>query len=168
MRQRPKGPSETACPRRFTSTSTIDTRTPWSSLSRRSKTSPVSRYRTWRTWATPGGRHRIRILRAPASQTRGYRPTGPLGPIWGLGPSPSSAHDWAERREALSIPQSCSTTLSKERLILNGSSPLYSMKPSFLNFFRKKFTRERVVPAISASVSCEILATTRAGRSCFP
>jgi len=31
------------------------------------------------------------------------------------------------------------------------------MKPSFLNLFRKKFTRERVVPTISASVSCEIL-----------
>ena len=35
--------------------------------------------------------------------------------------------------------------------------PLYSMKPSFLNLFMKKFTRERVVPIISASVSCEIL-----------
>ena len=33
--------------------------------------------------------------------------------------------------------------------------PLYSMKPSFLNLFMKKFTRERVVPIISASVSCE-------------
>ena len=33
------------------------------------------------------------------------------------------------------------------------------MKPSFLNLFRKKFTRERVVPTISASVSCEIFGT---------
>jgi hypothetical protein len=35
-----------------------------------------------------------------------------------------------ERRDAVSIPQSCSTTLSKELLILSGSSPLYSMKPA--------------------------------------
>ena len=31
------------------------------------------------------------------------------------------------------------------------------MKPSFLNLFMKKFTRERVVPTISASISCDIL-----------
>jgi hypothetical protein len=30
---------------------------------------------------------------------------------------------------------------------------LYSMNPSFLNLFMKKFTRERVAPIISASVS---------------
>jgi hypothetical protein len=66
------------------------------------------------------------------------------------------------------MPQSWRTTLSKERLILSASSPLYSMKPSFLNWFRKKFTRARVVPIISASVSCETFGTTRAGRSCFP
>src|ERR1035437_5498451 len=64
--------------------------------------------------------------------------------------------------------QSCRTTLNSELLILRGMSPLYSMKPSFLNLFRKKFTRERVVPTISARVSCEILGTTRAGLSCFP
>ena len=29
------------------------------------------------------------------------------------------------------------------------------MKPSFRNLFRKKFTRDRVVPIISASASCE-------------
>jgi hypothetical protein len=29
----------------------------------------------------------------------------------------------------------------------------YSMNPSFLNLFMKKFTRERVVPIIFASVS---------------
>ena len=46
--------------------------------------------------------------------------------------------------------------------------PPRSMKPSFLNLFRKKFTRERVVPIISASVSCEIFGTTRTGLSCFP
>src|SRR5438067_10712061 len=42
------------------------------------------------------------------------------------------------------------------------------MKPSFLNLFRKKFTRERVVPIISASVSCEIFGATRSGLSCLP
>ena len=30
---------------------------------------------------------------------------------------------------------------------------VYSMNPSFLNLFRKKLTRDRVVPTISASVS---------------
>jgi hypothetical protein len=65
-------------------------------------------------------------------------------------------------------PQSCKTTLKSELLILRGSSPLYSMKPSFLNLFRKKFTRERVVPTIFASVSCETFGTTRTGLSCFP
>ncbi len=33
------------------------------------------------------------------------------------------------------------------------SPPLYSMKPSSLNLFMKKLTRERVVPTISASTS---------------
>jgi hypothetical protein len=36
--------------------------------------------------------------------------------------------------------------------------PLYSMKPKSLNRFRKKLTRERVVPIISASVSWLIFA----------
>ena len=66
------------------------------------------------------------------------------------------------------IPQSCRTTLSSEPLILRGMSPLYSMKPSRLNLFRKKFTRDRVVPTISASVSCDTFGTARAGLSCFP
>jgi len=47
--------------------------------------------------------------------------------------------------------QSRSTALRRELLIFN--PPLYSMKPSFLNLFMKKFTRERVVPTISANVS---------------
>jgi len=42
--------------------------------------------------------------------------------------------------------QSCRTTLSRELLIRIGRSPSYSMKPSFLNLFRKKFTRERGSP----------------------
>ena len=37
---------------------------------------------------------------------------------------------------------------------------LYLMNPSFLNLFMNKLTRERVVPTISARVSCDILATT--------
>jgi hypothetical protein len=48
-------------------------------------------------------------------------------------------------------PYSCKTTVSKDLLTL--ILPLYSMKPSFLNLFMKKFTRERVVPIIFASVS---------------
>ena len=40
------------------------------------------------------------------------------------------------------------------------------MNPSFLNLFRKKFTLERVVPTVSASMSCEIFGTTRGGVSC--
>lgn len=55
-----------------------------------------------------------------------------------------------EGRERLTC-QSCSTTLKSELLILR--VPLYSMNPSFLNLFMKKFTRERVVPIISASTS---------------
>ncbi|OFW16589.1 MAG: hypothetical protein A3F70_08580 [Acidobacteria bacterium RIFCSPLOWO2_12_FULL_67_14] len=35
--------------------------------------------------------------------------------------------------------------------------PLYSMKPRSRNLFMKKLMRERVVPTISASVSCDSL-----------
>lgn len=61
---------------------------------------------------------------------------------------------------------SCSTTLRRELLI--SRPPLYSMSPSFLNLFMKKLTRERVVPIISASVSCDILGITRWGLSSLP
>ena len=61
---------------------------------------------------------------------------------------------------------SCRTTLSRDVLILR--PPLYSMKPSFLNLFMKKFTRDRVVPIISASISCESLGRTPCGLSSFP
>src|SRR5258705_3930265 len=47
--------------------------------------------------------------------------------------------------------QSCKTTLRREALTFR--PPLYSMNPNFLNLFMKKFTRERVVPTISASIS---------------
>jgi hypothetical protein len=46
---------------------------------------------------------------------------------------------------------SCRTTVRRDLLIL--ISPLYSMKPIFLNLFINIFTRERVVPIISASIS---------------
>ena len=39
--------------------------------------------------------------------------------------------------------------------------PLYSMNPSFRNLFMKKFTRERVVPTISASVSWDTRGSVR-------
>src|ERR1700739_1327444 len=43
-------------------------------------------------------------------------------------------------------PQSCNTTVSSDLLTL--IFPLYSINPSFLNLFKKKFTRERVVPTM--------------------
>jgi hypothetical protein len=57
------------------------------------------------------------------------------------------------------VPQSRSTTLRSELLIFN--TPSYSMNPSRRNLFMKKFTRERVVPIISASVSCDTLGKVR-------
>ena len=56
-------------------------------------------------------------------------------------------------------PQSCRTRLSSELFTL--SPPLYSISPSLRNLFMKKFTRERVVPTISASVSWDSF-----GRTC--
>src|SRR5919201_5942916 len=55
--------------------------------------------------------------------------------------------------------QSRSTTLRSELLTFN--SPLYSMKPSLRNLFMKKLTRERVVPTISANISCDTLGNAR-------
>ena len=55
--------------------------------------------------------------------------------------------------------QSRSTTLRSE--LLTFSSPLYSMNPSLRNLFMKKFTRDRVVPTISASVSCDTFGNVR-------
>ena len=49
--------------------------------------------------------------------------------------------------------QSRKTTLRSE--LLMWMPPLYLMKPSFLNLFMKTFIRERVVPTISASISCD-------------
>jgi len=52
-------------------------------------------------------------------------------------------------------PKSCRSTLSSEpwtwREVLFWP-PLYSMKPSLLNRFMKKLTRDRVVPIMSARV----------------
>jgi hypothetical protein len=56
------------------------------------------------------------------------------------------------------LTQSCSTTLKRE--VLTSIPPLYLMKPSFLNLFMNKLTRVRVVPIISASVSCDTFGST--------
>ena len=81
--------------------------------------------------------------------------------------SGAQGHDagvFPKARAALAY--SCSTTLRRELLI--SRPPLYSMSPSFLNLFMKKLTRERVVPIISASVSCDILGITLWGLSSLP
>jgi hypothetical protein len=61
---------------------------------------------------------------------------------------------------------SCRTTVSSDFLTL--ILPLYSMKPSLLNLFRKKFTRERVVPIMPASVSCDTFGSPPSGFSSSP
>src|SRR5580658_2637861 len=68
--------------------------------------------------------------------------------------------------ESATLRYSCRTTLKREVLMCR--PPLYLIKPSFLNLFIKKLTLERVVPIISASVSCEILGITPWGWSSFP
>src|SRR5689334_837406 len=74
---------------------------------------------------------------------------------------------WAGGRTvAGSRGQSRRTTLRRELLIFK--PPLYSMKPSLRNLFMKKFTRDRVVPTISASVSCDSLGTVRKVVSSLP
>ena len=62
--------------------------------------------------------------------------------------------------------QSCRTTLRSELLTVRPPSTV--IKPSFLNRFMKKFTRDRVVPTISASVCCEIFGMTRCGTCSSP
>ena len=54
--------------------------------------------------------------------------------------------------------QSCKTTLRRE--LFTWIAPLYWIKPSFLNLFMKKLTRDRVVPIISANISCDTLGST--------
>jgi hypothetical protein len=55
--------------------------------------------------------------------------------------------------------QSRRITLRRDLLIFK--PPLYSMNPSLRNLFMKKFTRERVVPTISASVSWDTFGKVR-------
>src|SRR6185503_12505053 len=57
--------------------------------------------------------------------------------------------------------QSCRTTLSRE--LSTVSVPLSLMNPSLRNLFMETVTCDRVVPAISASVSCETLGSTCRG-----
>src|SRR5512138_4000583 len=80
-----------------------------------------------------------------------------MATVWGFAP---------QRCSLVHITHSCSTTLSRAPLIF--SPPLYSMSPSFRNLFMKKFTRERVVPTISASVSCDSFGNTRGGAVSSP
>ncbi len=56
--------------------------------------------------------------------------------------------------------------LSNELWIL--IPPLYSMNPSLRNLFMKKLTRDRVVPTISARISCCTLGIVRIGVFSFP
>jgi len=78
-----------------------------------------------------------------------------------VGPTRSRSHG---DRQRIGI-QSCRTTVSRE--LFTVMSPLYSMNPRSRNLFMKKLTRDRVVPTISASVSCDILGMG-SGRSAFP
>ena len=58
------------------------------------------------------------------------------------------------------------TTLSNDLLTL--MRPLYSMKPSLRKRFMKKLTRDRVVPIISARVSCVIFGIRDSGSPGLP
>jgi hypothetical protein len=57
---------------------------------------------------------------------------------------------------------SSNTNVSSDLLIVM-LLPRYSMKPSFLNLFMKRFTRERVEPIISDKVSWETVGSTPSG-----
>jgi hypothetical protein len=94
-------------------------------------------------------------------------PTIPVRFRRGTSPKGVASYAWGSEHSS-SQSQSCRTTLISELLIFSGCSAVYSMNPSLLNLFRKKFTRERVVPIMSASVACEIVGITPAGGSSFP
>ena len=74
--------------------------------------------------------------------------------------------DDSESLESMAVTYSCKTTLRSASLIFR--PPLYSMKPSLRNLFMKKFTRDRVVPTISARVSWESFGKTRVGAAPSP
>ncbi len=103
----------------------------------------------------------------PHSRGWGYYPSGGLGIVllvlivllqsgW-LQQVRAAPADGRQRAH-----QSCRTTLINDGLTFSPSLP-YSMSPSFRNLFMKKFTRDRVVPTISASVSCETCGSLRSG-----
>jgi hypothetical protein len=52
-----------------------------------------------------------------------------------------------------------SESMARKSELLTCNPPLYLMNPSFRNLFIKELNQLRVVPTISASVSCEIRAT---------
>src|SRR5580704_975647 len=98
-----------------------------------------------------------------------HRPWNPLTPDRSYGDQViwcGQADRWDFRFGVNACAYSCSTTLKREVLICR--PPLYLMKPNFLNLFMKKLTRERVVPTISASVSCDIFGRTPWGWSSLP
>ena len=74
---------------------------------------------------------------------------------------------FSDRRDATALRTlssgrwSCRITLSSD--LCTRMRPLYSINPSLRNRFMKKLTRERVVPIMSASVSCEILGISVSG-----
>ena len=106
----------------------------------------------------PFHRSRLRAGGASASLAEARGRTTPSGGgstprVLAVFPAVSAVNDFlgsSEVPRGLAV-QSCKTTLSREVLTLR--PPLYSMNPNFLNLFMKKFTRERVVPTISASTS---------------
>src|ERR1039458_1611078 len=74
---------------------------------------------------------------------------------------PPGTRFFTAQMRSVSLRQSCRTTLRRDLLIRSPRSLRpYSMKPSFLNLFINRFTRDRVVPTISASVSCDIAGST--------
>ena len=97
----------------------------------------------------------------PSGPNNPNPPSGPNNPYPPSGPAPTapSGPGGNGRRNSIgylfNAGYSCRTTLRREVLIWR--PPLYLMKPSLLNLFMKKLTRERVVPIISASVSCDTL-----------
>jgi hypothetical protein len=122
-----------------------------------------------RRWTSPDCGLRFRWFLSPVitsftasrrATTRSFgrmvRRSGLQEEMGSTGPNVHPVHfreSYAPLSNALRRLYSCRTTVRRDLFTL--ISPLYSMKPSFLNLFMNRFTRVRVVPIISASVSCE-------------
>ena len=105
------------------------------------------------------------IVRVPRPRDSRWVRLGSSAKVKGRGPPASglrsdtdSGQPIAERRW-MSNQLSCSTIVSRASLILR--PPLSSMYPNLLNLFIRTFIRARVVPTISASISCETFGSTR-------